>query len=159
MARIRTPWDRVAEVDPSDAGSYSGQKMAHPAETYIEPVAPALPEPRPEPRITWTTKITPDRVTVEDIRLAESLMGDTTMRAAGLAAPSPVPAAPPANERELPIFLVPADVAALLRTSVKAVYAKVERGLLPGVIKDGTRVLFDRDVLLRELRAGKGRLR
>jgi hypothetical protein len=61
------------------------------------------------------------------------------------------------NERELPIFLVPADVAGLLRTSVKAVYTKVERGMLPGVIKDGTRVLFDRDVLLRGLRAGKGR--
>jgi len=158
MPRIRTPWDRDAVVDRGTIPVVLPAVDNPDIPSHIV-VAPAALDPRPEPRITWTTKITPDRVTVEDIRLAESLMGDTTKRAAGLAAPSPVPAAPLANERELPIFLVPADVASLLRTSVKAVYAKVERGLLPGVIKDGTRVLFDRDVLLRELRAGKGRLR
>lgn len=58
----------------------------------------------------------------------------------------------PSSEHELPIFLAVPDVAALLRTTAKAVYSKVERGLLPGVIRDGTRLLFDRDVLLRELR-------
>jgi len=59
------------------------------------------------------------------------------------------------NERDLPVFLLPADVAALLRTTVKAVYAKVERGQLAGVVRDRTRILFDRDVLLRSLH-GRG---
>lgn len=63
---------------------------------------------------------------------------------------------PVVDERHLPVFLVPADVAALLRTSVKAVYAKVERGQLAGVVRDGTRILFDRDVLLRSIH-GRGR--
>ena len=45
MGRIRTPWDRVAEVDPTRAASYSlPNEMNAPAETYIDPVAPALPE-------------------------------------------------------------------------------------------------------------------
>lgn len=57
MGRIRTPWDRVAEVDPSDAGSYSGQKMDNPVETYVEAVASALPEPRPEPRVRFEAKV------------------------------------------------------------------------------------------------------
>lgn len=60
MGRIRTPWDRVAEVDPSDAGSYSGQKMDNPVETYVEAVASALPEPRPEPRLKFQAMIQKD---------------------------------------------------------------------------------------------------
>jgi excisionase family DNA binding protein len=44
-----------------------------------------------------------------------------------------------------------ADVARLLRTSPKAVYAMVERLQLPGVIRIGRRVLFARPDLVRWL--------
>lgn len=62
------------------------------------------------------------------------------------------PARQVVSEAKLPVFLLVDDVAALLRTSTKAIYAQVERGMLPGVIRRGARILFDRDVLLRELR-------
>ncbi|MDC3958525.1 helix-turn-helix domain-containing protein [Polyangium jinanense] len=48
----------------------------------------------------------------------------------------------------LPILLTPDEVAALLRTTRKAVYAMAERGTLPGVVRLGRRVLFHRDNLL-----------
>ena len=45
-------------------------------------------------------------------------------------------------------FLTADEAAALLRTSRKAIYARAERGLLPGVIRDGRRLLVRRDDLL-----------
>lgn len=39
------------------------------------------------------------------------------------------------------------EVAALLRTTRKAIYTKVERGVLPGVVRDGKRLLFSSAVL------------
>jgi excisionase family DNA binding protein len=50
---------------------------------------------------------------------------------------------------DLPYLLTPKEAAALLRTTVKAIYARAERGLLPGVFRDGRRLLFRRDELLR----------
>lgn len=47
-----------------------------------------------------------------------------------------------------PIFLVPREVAEMLRTSRPAVYAMVERGQLPGVTRIGRRILIRRDALL-----------
>jgi excisionase family DNA binding protein len=47
-----------------------------------------------------------------------------------------------------PLLLTTAEVAALLRTSRKAVYAMVERGQLPGVVRIGRRVLVRRVALL-----------
>lgn len=53
------------------------------------------------------------------------------------------------------------ETADLLRTTPKAIYAKVERGQLAGVVRDGRRVLVKRAVLERALdettadRAGK----
>lgn len=41
------------------------------------------------------------------------------------------------------------EVADLLRTSAKAIYALVERGQVEGVVRLGRRVLFRRDVLLQ----------
>ena len=50
---------------------------------------------------------------------------------------------------DLQQFLLTADeAAALLRTTRKAIYARAERGLLPGVIRDGRRLLVRRDDLL-----------
>jgi excisionase family DNA binding protein len=49
------------------------------------------------------------------------------------------------------VLLTPSDVADLLRTSRKAIYAKTERGQLPGVTKIGRRLYFRRDVLLHWL--------
>ena len=44
------------------------------------------------------------------------------------------------------------EVATLLRTSRKGVYAMVERGFLPGITRIGRRVLIRRDNLLDWLR-------
>jgi excisionase family DNA binding protein len=51
-----------------------------------------------------------------------------------------------------PELLLVAEVADLLRTTPKAIYAMVERGLLPGVVKIGRRVLVRQDDLLDWLR-------
>ena len=57
------------------------------------------------------------------------------------------------SERDkLPTFLTADEVAELLRTTRKAIYAMLERGLLPGVTRIGRRLLFRRDVLLEWLR-------
>lgn len=56
-------------------------------------------------------------------------------------------AAPP-DIAALPYLLTPDEVAALLRTTRKAIYSRNERGLLPGVVRDGRRVLFLRDDVL-----------
>ena len=52
------------------------------------------------------------------------------------------------DTRTLPVLLTIADVALLLRTTPKAVYAMVARHQLPGVTRIGRRVLMRRDVLL-----------
>jgi excisionase family DNA binding protein len=54
-----------------------------------------------------------------------------------------------ASLADLQQYLLTADeAAALLRTTRKAIYARAERGLLPGVIRDGRRLLVHRDALL-----------
>ncbi len=55
------------------------------------------------------------------------------------------------RENPLPAFLTADELATLLRTTRKAVYAMVERGLLPGVTRIGRRVLFRRENLLHWL--------
>lgn len=42
----------------------------------------------------------------------------------------------------LPVLLNVDDVAQLLRTTDRAIYAMVERGQLPGIVRIGRRVLF-----------------
>lgn len=51
-----------------------------------------------------------------------------------------------------PYLLTGDEVAALLRKTRKAVYMMVERGQLPGVIRIGRRILFQRADLLDWLR-------
>jgi len=48
--------------------------------------------------------------------------------------------------------MTPDEVASLLRTTRKAVYTMIERGLLPGVTRVGRRVLIRTEVLLDWLR-------
>lgn len=55
------------------------------------------------------------------------------------------------NPAELPFLLLPREVAVLLRLSLRALYARIERGLVPGVVRDGRRVLVRRDDLLKAL--------
>jgi excisionase family DNA binding protein len=55
----------------------------------------------------------------------------------------------PGDPRALSYLLTPDEVALLLRTTRKAVYSRIERGLLPGVVRDGRRVLLLRDDVLR----------
>ena len=63
---------------------------------------------------------------------------------------------------ETPPLLLVAEVAEFLRTTPTAIYAMIERGLLPGVVRIGRRVLVRRDDLVEWLRqnthavAGKG---
>ena len=52
----------------------------------------------------------------------------------------------------LPTLLTPDEVATLLRTSRKAIYAMIERGQLPGVVRLGRRVLVREADLLEWLR-------
>jgi len=47
-----------------------------------------------------------------------------------------------------PLLLTVDEVASLLRTSIKAVYAMAERGQLAGVTRIGRRLLFRRDLLV-----------
>jgi excisionase family DNA binding protein len=51
----------------------------------------------------------------------------------------------------LPLLLTVSETAALLRTTRKAVYAMIERGLLPGVTRIGRRVLVRSGDLLEFL--------
>ena len=52
------------------------------------------------------------------------------------------------RNKELPTLLTVKEVAVLLRTSPASIYAMVERGQLPGVIRIGRRLLFRRDALV-----------
>ena len=56
------------------------------------------------------------------------------------------------RQHNLPVLLDTAQVAEVLRTSKKAVYAMLERGQRPGAIRIGRRVLFREDALLDWLR-------
>jgi len=53
-----------------------------------------------------------------------------------------------ATPSRIPALLTPTEVSALLRTTKKAIYAMVERGQLPGIVRIGRRVLIREDVLL-----------
>jgi excisionase family DNA binding protein len=55
---------------------------------------------------------------------------------------------PGGRPEELPFLLTADETAVLLRTTRKAIYARAERGLLPGVLRDGRRLLVRRDDLL-----------
>jgi excisionase family DNA binding protein len=57
-----------------------------------------------------------------------------------------------ARQHGLPALLTSGEVAELLRTSKKSIYAMIERRQLPGVIRIGRRVLFREDALLDWLR-------
>ena len=59
--------------------------------------------------------------------------------------------APSPSEAEQ-TFMKADEVAILLRTTRKAIYAMVERRQLPGVIRVGRRVLFHQEALLDWLR-------
>jgi excisionase family DNA binding protein len=54
-----------------------------------------------------------------------------------------------ATDRSAEVVLLTVDeVSTLLRTTRKAVYAMVDRGLLPGVVRIARRLLFRRESLL-----------
>lgn len=68
-----------------------------------------------------------------------------------------MPAKPftPSAAQPLPELLTPHEVAAWLKTSVKAVYAKAERGTLPGATRVGRRLYFIRADLLALVEQGR----
>ena len=52
----------------------------------------------------------------------------------------------------VPRLLTPTEVATVLRTTRKAIYAMIERAQLPGVVRIGRRVLIREEALLDWLR-------
>jgi excisionase family DNA binding protein len=62
------------------------------------------------------------------------------------------PARPSGDKSRALALLTPIEVAELLRTSKKAIYAMVERRQLPGIVRIGRRVLVEEDALLDWLR-------
>lgn len=48
----------------------------------------------------------------------------------------------PRHSEALPVLLTVGDVAQLLRTTNRAIYAMTERRQLPGIVRIGRRVLF-----------------
>ncbi|MEQ1908016.1 MAG: helix-turn-helix domain-containing protein [Vicinamibacterales bacterium] len=56
------------------------------------------------------------------------------------------------KQHGLPALLTSGEVAELLRTSRKAVYAMAERAQVPGVVRINRRLLFREDALLDWLR-------
>jgi len=55
----------------------------------------------------------------------------------------------------LPELLTPREVAVWLKTSVQAVYAKAERGTLPGATRVGRRLYFLRAELVEFVQQGR----
>jgi len=55
------------------------------------------------------------------------------------------------RQRSLPILLTADEAAELLRTTRRAIYAMIERGQLPGVVRVRRRVLLRTDALLHWL--------
>jgi excisionase family DNA binding protein len=55
------------------------------------------------------------------------------------------------REQGLPMFLTVSEAACLLRTTAKAIYTKIERHQLAGVVRDGRRVLVRSETLLQSL--------
>ena len=55
----------------------------------------------------------------------------------------------------LPALLTPTEVAAWLKTTISAVYAKAERGTLPGATRLGRRLYFIRAELLAYVEQGR----
>lgn len=92
---------------------------------------------------------------IQFIRAAK--LGSTKQSEAGAEAPNrpaPLPA-PATNERQLPLFLTVEEAASILRLSNrKALYTKIERGQVEGVVRQGTKILFERDAFLRGLKRG-----
>ena len=60
----------------------------------------------------------------------------------------------PRAEPSVKPLLTVGEVADLLRTSPKAVYSRVERGRIPGVVRLGRKILVRRDLLTRGLSKG-----
>ena len=61
----------------------------------------------------------------------------------------PIPPAKQVGEASLPSLHTADEVAELLRTSTKAVYAMFSKGRLPGGVRVGRRLLFRHDRLLQ----------
>jgi excisionase family DNA binding protein len=91
-------------------------------------------------------------------KVAESLV---QLRRAKKRRRLPAAAGPVIDPAGLPFLLTVQEAAGLLRTTVDGVYARIERGQLSGVeglVREGRKVLFHRDKLVRSLeRAGDGR--
>lgn len=62
------------------------------------------------------------------------------------------PTMSPGRAPHMPALLTTDEVAAVLRTSRKAIYTMIERRQLPGIVRLGRRVLVREDALLDWLR-------
>ncbi len=55
----------------------------------------------------------------------------------------------------MPVLVTASDVAAWLKTTISAVYAKAERGTLPGAVRLGRRLYFIRSELITYVEQGR----
>lgn len=55
----------------------------------------------------------------------------------------------------MPVLVTASDVAAWLKTTISAIYAKAERGTLPGAVRVGRRLYFIRSELLAYVEQGR----
>jgi excisionase family DNA binding protein len=55
----------------------------------------------------------------------------------------------------MPVLMTASDVAAWLKTTISTVYAKAERGTLPGAVRLGRRLYFIRSELLAYVEQGR----
>lgn len=69
--------------------------------------------------------------------------------------PTAAPRAYLTQAAALPYLLTVDEVAELLRTTRKAIYCKIQRDLLPGIVRDGRRVLLRRDDVLHWVAEGR----
>jgi excisionase family DNA binding protein len=67
--------------------------------------------------------------------------------------PNPTTEISPAPDRSLPLILTVQEAASLLRLNRKTIYDLVRRNQLPGARRLGRALRFDRDSLLRWMRA------
>lgn len=61
----------------------------------------------------------------------------------------------PSPKTELPELLTPQEVADWLKSTVSAIYAKAERGTLPGAVRVGRRLYFVRAELIKSVEQGR----
>lgn len=121
------------------------------------PSHPSIPRPVPLHHDPTTNPNPPTRTRTHAQAQAHALQAPRPvlraatapdLRRAALPTSPPAPVAPTASSLPLPELLTIDEVAALLRTTRKAIYTLIRRGTLPGVVRLPRRLLVERAALV-----------